>query len=807
MEGLLKDLRFGIRMLIRTPLLSVTAVLTLGLGVGVTTFAYSISYVFMVMPVEDADRLMAVRRTTASGQGSVPFHDYRDIRDRQTVFQNLAAGYSGTINLAGEEGPPVRVQGSYVTANAFTGLRISPILGRGFLEGDDAPGAPALLLLGFETWQNHYAADAAVVGRTVRVNGEPATVIGVMPEGFGFPIIDEVWVPLRYDPTTLPRGGGVWLSVWGYLREGVTPGAATADLQIIARQLEVEFPEQNEGVTAQVLPFVDGFLPVTQLYDLAGVLMAMVLGVLVVACANVANLLLARATIREKDVAIRSALGATRGQVIRQLLAEAGVIAVVGGLLGLLFVQLAFPWYEGLVAGIPRPYWWVYSLKTSTLVFTMGVTIAAALLAGTVPAIRASGAAVGTVLRDESRGSSSLRVGRFSRGLVVAELAVSCALLIGAGLANRSVMDLNRLDLGFDVATVMTARVGLFELDYPDPVTRNQFFHELLEEVRSDPGTAAALTSILPGTGQSLRSFRVEGASYPLATDVPTAGHKTVSLGYFETFGIEVEEGRDFFPSEVERDGEPVVIVNRAFVDRYLGGRGPMGRRIGLGTEELPSIPWMRIVGVVSNTYQGLEIFSTEEQKPEAIYRPLGLADPRFMSLVVRTRGVPEELTPQLREAVARVDPNLPLYWVQSMEAALEEARFIQSGMGVLFAVVSVVGLFLAVVGLYGVMDFSVSTRLREMGVRIAMGASRWSIMRLVFRRVYLQLGLGSALGLALGFALGKSMSATLIEVESWDAVVSVTVVMILGLTCTAAALLPALKALQVDPVEALRAE
>jgi len=808
MEGLLKDLRFGIRMLIRTPLLSVTAILTLGLGVGVTTFAYSISYVFTVLPVEDADRLKVVERITVSSQGRVPFHDYRDMRDRQTVFQGLASGYSGTINLAREGSPPERVRGSYVTANAFTGLGISPIIGRGFLEGDDAPGAPALLLLGFETWQNHFAADAAVVGRVVRVKGEPTTVIGVMPEGFGFPITDQAWVPLRYDPSTLPRGGGVWLNVWGYLREGVTPGAATEDLQRIARQLEVEFPEQNESVTAQVLPFVEGFLPVTELYGLAGVLMAMVLGVLLVACANVANLLLARATLRERDVAIRSALGATRGHVIRQMLVETGVIAVAGGLLALVFVQLAFPWYEGIVAGIARPYWFVYSLKLSALVFTMGLTLAAALLAGTVPAIQASGGAAGAVLTDDSRGSSSFRVGRFSRGLVVAELAVSCGLLIGAGLANRSVMDLDRLALGFDVAPVMTARVGLFELDYPDPAARNQFFDEVLEQVRSDPGSvAAALADILPGIGQSLMSFRVEGASYPLRTDVPIAGGKTVSRGYFETFGIEVEVGRDFLPSEAGPDDEPVVIVNRAFVDRYLGAGDPLGRRIGMGREELASIPWMRIVGVVSNAYQGMEMFSNEDENPAVIYRPVSFVDPSFMALAVRARGAPEEFVPQLRDAVARVDPNLPLHRVQSMEAALEETRFIQSGMGLLFLAVSVVGLFLAVVGLYGVMDFSVSTRLREMGIRIAMGAGRWSIMRLVFRRVYLQLGLGAALGIALGFALGESMSAVLIGVESWDWLVSVTVVMLLWLVCTAAAFLPAPKALRVDPVEALRAE
>ena len=667
-------------MLIRTPLLSVTAVVTLGLGVGVTTFAYSISYVLMRLPVENFDRLMVVQRTTASDQWSVPFHDYRDFRDRQTVFQDLAAGYAGTMNLAGEEGPPLRVVGSYVTENAFAGLGISPILGRGFLEGDDAPGAPGLLLLGFETWQSYYAADADVVGRTVRVNGEPATVIGVMPEDFGFPLVAEAWAPLRYDATTLPRGGGVWLSVWGYLREGVAPSAATADLQIIARQLEVEFPEHNEGASAQVLPFVEGVLPAGELYAVSAVLMAMVLGVLLVACANVANLLLARATVRERDVAIRSALGAKRSHVIRQLLAEALVIAVAGGLLGILFVQLSFPWYRGLIGGFPKPYWFIYTLKTSSLVFTMGVTVASAILAGTVPAIRASGAAVGTVLRDESRGSSSLRMGRFSRGLVVAELAISCALLIGAGLARRSRMDPDRLDLGFDLAPVMTARVGLFERDYPDPVARSQFFHELLEEARSDPGTTAgALTSILPGTDQSLSRFRVEGASYALATDVPTAGLTTVSPGFFATFGIELEEGRDFLPSESGRDGEPVVIVNRAFVDRYLGGSDPLGRRIGLGTEELPTIPWMRIVGVVPAVYQTMELFSSEEQQPEAMYRPLGLADLRFMTLAVRTRGVPEQFAPQLREAVARVDPNLPLYWVQSMKAALEESMWCRS--------------------------------------------------------------------------------------------------------------------------------
>ena len=809
MEALVRDLEYGIRMLIRTPLLSVTAALTLGLGVGATTFAYSVSYGLMVLPVQDHERLMVVFSTVNEGQGQrwVRFHDYRDMRERQSVFQDLAAGYRGTINLAGQEGPPERLRGGYVTANAFEGLGISPILGRAFQEGDDAPGAPSILLLGFETWQNRYAGDPNIIGQAVRVNGEPATIIGVMPEGFGFPITEDGWAPLRYDPTTLARDGGTWLLVWGHVREGVSREAATAELQAIARQLEEEFPEQNEGRSAVALPFVNALLPTDVFYDMAAIQMAMVIGLLLVACVNVANILLARATARERDVAVRSALGAKRSQLIRQMLAEAFVIAFVGGLVGLLFVQLAFPWYDGLLAGIgdDRPYWLVPSIKVRALVLTAGLTIAAALVAGVVPAIRASGAGVGAVLRDESRGASSLRVGRFSRGLVVAELAVSCALLVGAGLVHRSVMALDQVDLGFDLDPVMTARVGVFAADYPDPGTRNRFFTRLVEEIRSDPGTeAAAVTNVLPGGSNVLQSFRVEGISYPQPSDVPTASGTVVSPGYFEAIGIELEEGRGFLPSESELSGEPVVIVNRAFVDRYLEGNDPIGRRLGFGSEVQS---WMRIVGVVSNTYPGMSVFRQVYRIPEAIYRPLGAVDLRSMTVVVRTRGRPEDFAPQLREAVGRLDANLPLYLVRPMRVVLDEAQFVQRSGGVIISFTGVVGLFLAMVGLYGVTDFSVSSRTREMGIRIALGARASSILRLVFGRVFQQLGLGAALGLALGFALGRAMSAVYIGVESWDTAVSVTVVVILGLTCIAAALPPALKALRVDPVEALKAE
>ena len=814
MSGLLSDIRFGFRMLVRTPLLSLVAVLTIGLGVGGTTFAYSSTLQLMNrgLPVQDPHRLMAVQRRDPSSGGpgqTMPFHDYRDIRDRQTVFRDLAAGYTGTVNLSGEAGPPERFQGGFITANAFDGLGVPPLMGRGFQEGDDLPGARALLLLGFDVWTNRFAADANIVGKTARVNGETATIIGVMPEGFGFPIFEEMWVPLRFDAATVPRGGGVGVIVWGYLNEGASASTATAELQRIAGDLEAEYPELNEGITVHALPYVKGMSP-PQVDQITLLMLAMAGGVLLVACANVANLLLARATMREREIAIRSALGADRNRVIRQLLAEAIALGAAGGVVGLGFAHLGLRWITGMAASIQVPYWSVYRLDTGALLFTILVTLTAAVLAGTVPAVRASGTSAGLILRDESRGSSSLRMGRFSTGLVVAELAISCGLMIGAGLVVEALLRMTRQDLGYDVDPVVTARIGLFEQDYPDAEARNRLYHQLLERLRAEAeATEAALTTHLPGTGGQARlRLRVEGATYPREADVPTAGSAAVSPGLFATFGIPTLEGRDFLLSETERGGEPVAIVNRSFADRYLGGGSALGRRIRVGLDDTADEPWMRIVGVVADTNPGAgRLGLGGEMLREIVYRPLALGDVRFMSAAVRARGTHADAIAAMRRAASEADPNLPLYWVQPMQAAIDEAMFLQRIFGLLSSVFGAAALFLAVVGLYGVIDFSVSSRLREMGVRLAMGASGRDVMGIVLGRVLAQLGVGLAIGLALGFAMGQPLSTLLVGVRSWDPLVYAVIVLVLGLTTVGAALPPALKALRVDPVMALRAE
>lgn len=810
MEGLLKDLRLGFRMLLRTRLLSLVAVLTIGLGVGATSFAFSVVYGTLGrdLPVRDAERLMVVTETRPEegiDQLSIPHHDYLDFREQQNTFESLGAGYSGTINLGGEEGPPERFQGGFVTAGMLEQLGVRPVLGRTFREGDDRYGAPPLVLLGHDVWRNRFASDPAVVGRTARVNGEVATVIGVMPAGFGFPFDEDLWVPLRVNLDSLPRRGGVALTVAGYLRPGVSTEAAAAEMAAIAARIEAEYPDDNRGISATVRPYADGFMP-QQIKTMMGLLMAMVLGVLVVACANVANVLMARAVVREKEVAIRSALGAGRRRVIRQLLAEAVALGVAGGIVGVGMAWVALGFFRRTLVDVQKPYWIGFEMDGTTLLFTSLVTLAAAVLAGTVPALRATGGSLSTVLRDETRGSSSMRVGRFSTALVIGELAVSCGLMIGAGLLIRTLVDLNRLDLGFEAEQVMTSRLGLFETDYPDAEARNRFYHRLVERLEAEPGVrSAALATGLPSLGQGRSPIQVDGESYPTDSDIPGAGTSVISAGFFETFGVRVLEGEEFRSEDTRVGAEPVVLVNRSFVEKRLGGRGAVGRRIRMGgvdTEE----PWLRVVGVVPDLHQGVGAFGGGDQLPEAIYIPLGQADPRFISIAALTQGPPASLAPAIRRAVTDIDPNLPLYWVMPMPEAMSQSTFMHRIFGTLFAIFGSAALFLAAVGLYGVIDFSVSSRLREMGLRMALGAEGGTILGMVFRRVFKQVGIGVVLGLGIGALLARPLAATLFGVQSWDPLVYGVIVGTLVVTAATAALMPALRAVRVDPVIALRA-
>ena len=813
MGTLWNDIRYGIRMLFKTPALSAVAVITVALGVGLTTHTFSIVYGSLLkgLPYEGSERLMVLDRNRPSDgteNMSATVHDYTDWREQQTVFEDLAAARSGTVNIADSDARPERFDGGFVSAGLFSQIGVQPLMGRGFIDQDDAGHTPQTIILGYDVWQNRYGGDPNILGQTIRANARATTIIGVMPPNFHFPFQQDVWMPLNLDPVQIPRGEGFSVQVFGRLREGISVQEAATQMSEIGRRLATEHPQTNEGIGVNVQTFIEASMP-TEIRAVLWMMLAAVFGVLLIACANVANLLLARSLVRSKEVAIRSALGASRARVIRQLLVEAMVISVVGGIVGIVLSHVGIDVFNSFLVDIDKPYWIDIALHPPVLVFAISVTLLSSVVAGTVPAFKASGAAIHNILKDESRSSSSTRMGRFSTSLVVAEIAVSCALLVTAGMMIRSVVNLRAVDLGFETAGVFTARVGLFEADYPDDESRRQFFDQLQARLQAIPGIQhAALTTSLPATGTGGSWFAAEGEPYAVDSDYPSALRATTTPDFFAAFGVDFREGRDF--TVQDRNGSlPVTIVNESFAQRYFPDKSPLGRRIRLGRSQ-SELPWMTVVGVVPNLRTasgGPGGLGSGDVRQETIYTPLAQWPTRFLSIVVKTAGDPMAMAPQVRDAVAAIDPNLPIYWVDSMDGVIADNTWVFGLFGSLFMIFGTVALFMAAVGLYGVMAFSVSRRTQEMGLRMALGAYGKDIVRLVLKKGLVQLALGMAIGLGAGVAMTRPLQFVMFDVNPGDPVVYAAIVGALGLAGILACLVPARRATRVNLVDALRAE
>jgi putative ABC transport system permease protein len=809
--ALLSDFRFGLRMLMKTPLLSAIAILTIGLGVGLTTQTFSAVYGSIVrgLPVPGEERLMHIDENVSElgiESTEMSIHDFLDLRDQQRSFEDVAAFHQSSANLAGDDGLPERFMGAYVSANALSHLGVPPLLGRTFMDGEDDPDAQPLVVLGYHVWTNRFSQDPQIIGKSVRVNGETTEIIGVMPDGFRFPFREDLWLTHRLDAAALPRGAGDDLDVFGRLREGVSVEVAREELRAIAGGMARRFPETNDGVGMDLRHYEVRFMP----QEIRAVLWVMLLstfGVLLIACANVANLLLARASLRTREVAIRSAMGASRVRVVRQLMMESLILAVLGGLLGLFLSAWGLGLYNQFAAGIYRPYWIDPGMDVPVLLFCLGVTGAASLAAGFFPAMRASGVGVAEVLKDGSRSSSSLRMGRFSSALVIGEIAVSSALLVGAGFMIQSVVNVGRIDLGFDPSQVITARIGLFEAEYPGVERRDQFFDALKERLEAEPGTeSVSLGTHLPGLGSFIYYVAVEGEPYPGDADYPAVNAVSVSSDYFKTFGVELLRGRDFHALETRVGGEPVVIVNRSFVDQYLGGDEALGKRIRLGVSNSQE-PWMRVVGVVPDMHVGGGVggLGDDRRRKERIFVPKGLYDHRGYAIAVRTERDLGVMGPRLREVVAELDPNLPIYDLTPLDDGIKQATWAFKLFGVQFSIFGALALFMAAVGLYGVMAFSVNQRRREMGVRMALGAEPSSLFRLVLEKGAIQLAIGTSLGVVMGAVLGKAMGHILYGVETGDPRIYLLIVGTLSVAGLLACVLPARMATRADPLESMR--
>jgi putative ABC transport system permease protein len=809
MSTLAQHLRFGFRLLRKNPWLTVVAVLALGMGIGLTAMMYSIVYGALLrgLPFEDADRIYHVHRTDPS-QGvtlmSGPLHDFLDWREQQRAFEELGGFYSSTVNI-GDTGHAERFNGGFVTANSLRILGVQPLLGRPFRDGDDAPGAAPVLILGHDAWRNHYNADPDVVGREVRVNGRTAEIIGVMPRGFRFPMAHEVWAPLELDPTRFGRGEGPSLEAFGRLRPGAAASAAKAEFDAITQRIEAAHPSGRPNVQAQVIPYTERFIGSGPRQFLSTMLGAVFL-VLLIACANVANLLLARAALRSKEVGIRTALGAPRWRVVRQFLAESLALAIVGAALGLLIAWFGVRLFNAAIEPTNPPFWFDIRLDTPVLLFVAGVTMLAALVAGALPAWQAARADVNDVLKDDSRGSSSFRMGRLSRGLVVVEVALSCGLLVGAGLMIRSIINLRTLDLGIPTESVFTAQIGLPQNGYADVGSQIRFYESLHERLRALPAVqAVSLTSNLPTLGAANPRVGVEGESYAdPERDRKQARRVVVAPGFFETFARELHEGRDFNSTD-NGTGMPVAVVNASFAQRHFGDESALGRRIhfALPAGADTAAQWLGIVGVVPDMYAG----NLDDEAPHAIYVPLAQSGGQSLSVVARTAAAPMTLTTLVRDEVAAIDADIAIYNVRTLDDAIRESTWFFRVFGTLFMVFGSVALFLAAIGLYAVMSSSVSRRTRELGVRMALGAQRGDVLRLIFRQAMAQIAVGLVFGLALAAAISRLLAIVLFDVEPRDPVVFGGIIIVLALTGAAATFLPARRATRVDPQVAFRWE
>lgn len=808
MGHILTDLRYAVRMIAKHPGLAAMSIVALALGLGLTTTMWSILWggILRGLPFEDADRILHLERARPSRNiesYAVPMSDYVAWREQQQSFEDLALYGEGTVNVSGTEARPERFEGSWITASTFKLLRVSPLLGRAFTEAETRPGAASVAMIGFDLWHNRFGGDPDIIGKTIRANGVTREIVGVMPRGFQFPTNAALWLPQTVDPLAQPWGEGDQFEVMGRLRRGVTMAQALREFETICARLATDHPKENEGVTPIIKPFTEEYIgrePVIMLWTM----MAAVFGVLLIACSNVANLLLARAATRTKEVAVRTALGASRWRIVTQLLSEALVLAVTGAILGIGIAAVGSRLFSNAMQDTEPPFWVDIRLDWMVVAFCGGITVLAAVISGIIPALQATRSNIQDVLKDESRGASSMRLGKFSRALVIVELALSGGLLVGAGFMIQSVIHRSRFDYGVPTEGVFTARIGLFESTYPDSASHARFWDDLERRVQELPGqSGVALMTSAPGLWGWRENFGLEGKTYQNDHDYPETRRVAVTPGWFSTFRVAALEGRLLTPGDIGGT-LPVAIVTRGFAQKHFAGQSAVGRRLRLGQSESKEA-WLTIVGVVPDVwFDGTE---NDEAIRTAILTPVAQGDYRFLTVAVAAKGDPMSFAAPVQAAVNTIDPDQPIYFTRTLADAIGRAGWFYGVFGTLFMIFGGAALFLATVGVYGVTSFAVSRRTQEIGVRMALGASARDVLRLFLRQGGLQLAIGLSCGLVLAFFLSKGLGLVLFQVDTRNPLMYAGVMIALACTSLVATLVPARKAMVVDPMVALRYE
>jgi putative ABC transport system permease protein len=812
MDTFWQDVRYGLRMLWKSPGFTLVTVLALALGIGANTAIFSVVNTVLLrpLPFPNGERIVFMGEWTQQiPEMSVSYPNFMDWRDQNQVFEQIAAFRNANYVLTGV-GEPERLDGRQVSSAFFPVLGVAPAVGRNFTPEEDKPGGNPVALISHGFWQRRLGGDASIVNKPLMLNGESYTVIGILPQTFEWQSPVDVFVTVGlHSDRLMNRDSHPGMYVLGLLKPGVSVEQARAEMKTIAARLADQYPQTNAGNSVALQSLQDQ--AVQDIRPALLILLAAVGFVLLIACANVANLLLARAASRSKEIAIRTALGAGRLRIIRQLLTESLLLSLLGGLLGLLFAMWGI---DALLAAIPDdvPRLLVANigLNGRVLAFTFGISVLTGLLFGLAPALQASKSNLNESLKEGGRsGSAGGSHQSVRNALVVVEVGVSLLLLVGAGLLIQSFMRLQQTDLGFDPQNVLTLRVPLPEARYKENAQVASFWEELENRVRVLPGVeSVGITRGLPMNGGIESGITVEGQEVANIKDITVAVNLFASANYFHTMKIPLVSGR-YFTEQDTKDSQPVVLVDEMLVARFFPNTDPVGKRLKMGGVDSQS-PWLQVVGVVKHVKHyspdeegRVEIYTPYKQVPQAFFA----AATRSMWLAVKTQSDPTALTAAIRNEVQQIDKDQPISNVDTMENIVAATVAPQKFATWLLGIFAATAMLLAAIGIYGVMAYSVTQRTHEIGIRMALGAGQKDVLRMVVGQGMKLALIGVALGLAGSFAATRLMSSLLFGVSATDPLTYGGVALLLAAVALFACLIPARRATKVDPMIALRYE
>ena len=811
MLNISQDIRYGARMLWKHRLATLVCAVALALGIGANTAIFSIAEAFLLHPVpfENVDRIAALIDTRPQqniDRNSVAPATYLEWQEQAKSFEKLGAYAWDEVNLTGAR-EPVKIEGFDVTANFFDVIGVRPKMGRVFLPEEQHSGKDQEIILSYGLWERQFASDPNVLGKSVKVDGKSYTIVGVMNKGFIYPLPAEAWMPIDLDPMQHSMRDSRYLWVLGRMKPHVSVTEASAEMDAITKRQAEAYPDNYKGWRLRVMPLREFATDdLTRQYTL--LLLGAVGFVLLIACADVANVQFARVTGRQKELAVRAAMGASRARIVWQLLTESVLLALLGGVLGLIFAQ----WYitlilvnmppdvERFIAG-----WGTISLDAGALLFTMGIALLSGILAGIGPALMTSRTNLSETLKEGSRGSSGRGRYRLRNALVVAEIALSLVLLVGAGLLVKGFHALLSVNERYRPESLLTLNLSLPELQYKQKPGRISFHEQTLQRLAQIPNVqSAAMATDIPyanGGGANFQTFSVENRQPKQRGELTMATVETVSPNYFGLMEIPLRAGRELKDSDA--DGTlPVAVISRSLARRYFPEEDPLGKKIKVGEAD-GAAPWMTIVGVADDVHYS---WIHKEDVP-TLYRSYRQAPPYYVSLVLRTTGDPLGVVPAVRREIAAVDPDLPLFNIKAMDKVISESILGIAYVAVMMGVLGIIALVLASVGVYGVMSYAVTERTNEIGIRMAMGATANDIRRLVLGKGTLLTMIGMGIGLPIAFALATALSSLLFGVRAADPVAFIGLPLILAGVATFASYLPARRALRVDPIVALRYE